>query len=1454
MYSKNKKHFTISIHRFQLVLSILILQTYFLSFTTQGQTIDTTNIINPSLSTSHMVYAEVVYHDLDASGTFDGSFCLSPIPISAFADYSVSVAFYADGLQVRNGAIGFVKTNSIVPVSGETTKLWFNVDVASKTYKAWAKTESMDTKALIYDGNLAFRNTTVDNGLNRWSTFHYLEGDKVSVDTVIIDPIENFTDALLAELAISEGTLSPAFDPSIHEYTVELSEGTTSVSLISSANYNGATLTGDKNVNVSSGSGDATIVVTALDGESATSYHVSFTVVGNNALYLSGSNGPNSHVDISGLNLSSLPFTLEMWIKPEGTQNAYAGLFYQRGTSNAGLSYAADWQGANMLRLDYSGNIITPAIAPDVWHHVAIVVNASAKTIYVDGIEASSEAATLSDFDFSTGMLYLGWDAAVDDRVFKGLIDEVKIWSSAKTNTEMMLGASQIPDGTEDNLLAYYNFDDQASGVATDITGNKHGTITGGQYTTSFSRVDTDNDGFVDVLDNCPTIKNEDQQDFDKDGMGDVCDDDIDGDGIVNVEDNCVYTPNPDQTDIDEDGIGDICDPEIPAGLNFAYSFPGGNGNNSNIDISGLGLNTLPYTIELWFYAKGTQVYNAGLLFNRPGNFGFQYASNWQVPDQAVRFMATGGDSYGTPTLSESVATGQWHHLAVVVTNSSRTVYLDGNGKTEEGTFTANDFSAGKLYLGWDNGADNRALKGLMDEVRIWKVAKTGEELESNKLDVLSGEEDGLVAYYNFDDRNPSQATDSAGTHHGILNGGSYVMSSISDEMVYTGSNSNQRSKAVSVNTSNIVVVQLTVDCKNLLNPLHLSEINITNTGSIASTDLNAIKVYGTGNRTAFSVENEVASVDGQISTITSLACDVELISGTNHFWITYALNASSTTNGTLDATLDSIKLSGSSEGIFYPSVSNPDGEISVNTDGIYDIVTTEGFTSESGSNFVSFQQNAIMTRNGYQYIAYWNKAKHVCISRKKIPNGHWEEIELTNYTSPNDLADNHYTISFGICENDGTIHIAFDHHNNDLNYVISNGDLTNDPENALWSANSFSNKRNYLVNGTPIVENGTDLAGAITYPRFISKPDGDLLFECRTGWSGDGNSLLWDYSGTTHTWDYIGEYLHGRDYVGMPSGYTSKCGYINGLHYTPNGTRLHVSLVWRETPTASTNHDVYVAYSDDDGRTWFNTAGKRIGTTGDNQVDNLLNYDSEGFKILSINEQRGLINQEGQAVDSKGGIHILQSYMLDSQANTSDWAASRAKSHMRHIYMTNEGIWKSDVVAESYTDRGDIAVDKYDNIYVLGPDYRVYYALNSEAWATWHTLDIDHYGEAVSEGVIDRELLLNLHILSFAEAHSDMDGKIIVPYYNLADYNITGVKTISENNFSSMCFPNPFTAACTIDIRGDYEYKIISIDGKIVESGQGYDKTEIGTELTSGIYLLQTSAQPKNKIRLIKL
>lgn len=74
--------------------------------------------------------------------------------------------------------------------------------------------------------------------------------------------------------------------------------------------------------------------------------------------------------------------------------------------------------------------------------------------------------------------------------------------------------------------------------------------------------LDSDNDGLSDESDNCPNASNAYQEDADKDGLGNACDDDGDGDGVPNARDNCVLVENPRQSqdDADDDGTPSICD------------------------------------------------------------------------------------------------------------------------------------------------------------------------------------------------------------------------------------------------------------------------------------------------------------------------------------------------------------------------------------------------------------------------------------------------------------------------------------------------------------------------------------------------------------------------------------------------------------------------------------------------------------------------------------------------------------------------------------------------------------------------------------------------------------------------------------------------------------------------------------------------------------------------------
>lgn len=170
------------------------------------------------------------------------------------------------------------------------------------------------------------------------------------------------------------------------------------------------------------------------------------------------------------------------------------------------------------------------------------------------------------------------WGAAWDDVYVAGYR-----WDAAHPYPETPVGRIYHNDGTGWSQLAMPTED-----YALDVWGTGHDDV---WFTLRSGRllhlgpldVDTDNDGVLDVVDNCPTTANPDQADVDLDGVGDVCDSDDDNDGVLDDDDVCAATTIPDPTIptrrlgvnrwamVDDDAMFDTT-PSRGAGSNRSYS------------------------------------------------------------------------------------------------------------------------------------------------------------------------------------------------------------------------------------------------------------------------------------------------------------------------------------------------------------------------------------------------------------------------------------------------------------------------------------------------------------------------------------------------------------------------------------------------------------------------------------------------------------------------------------------------------------------------------------------------------------------------------------------------------------------------------------------------------------------------------------------------------------------
>jgi hypothetical protein len=339
--------------------------------------------------------------------------------------------------------------------------------------------------------------------------------------------------------------------------------------------------------------------------------------------------------------------------------------------------------------------------------------------------------------------------------------------------------------------------------------------------------------------------------------------------------------------------------------------------------------------------------------------------------------------------------------------------------------------------------------------------------------------------------------------------------------------------------------------------------------------------------------------------------------------------------------------------------------------------------------NGKSYQQDAVISYNGYQYLAYYDGDRQVCLGRRELPTGDWKVIRFKDYAFKSN--DGHNMFSMGVCPQDGTIHLSFDHHGNDLHYRVSLKDVASKPQAVEWDASLFGPVRSELESGKKVSH--------ITYPRFWQTPDGGLQFSYRSGGSGNGESMLVDYDGKAGTWSGTRQINSGQGVFDDGKGQSgSRNAYPNGYTYDRDGT-LHTTWVWREG-AGTANHDLMHAYSKDQGKTWISSDGQKI--------EGLACIDTPGITVAKISSAHGLPSMHGQAIDSRGGMHTVMLHCTDeslaavgSRPGAHRWGLATARRY-HHYWRDSAGKWQHTELPWVAGNRAKVFFDKQDNIYLI--------------------------------------------------------------------------------------------------------------------------------------------------------
>lgn len=118
-----------------------------------------------------------------------------------------------------------------------------------------------------------------------------------------------------------------------------------------------------------------------------------------------------------------------------------------------------------------------------------------------------------------------------------------------------------------------------------------------------------------------------------------------------------------------------------------------------------------------------------------------------------------------------------WHHIAGVYDGTNMIIYVDGTPlKTEPKTIQIGYGPDVDLFIGNADIYKNRGFEGVIDEVKVWKAARTADQiLLSVDYELCPEDTVGLVAYYKFEDGDGQVLTDETGNNHGVLGDTSIV-------------------------------------------------------------------------------------------------------------------------------------------------------------------------------------------------------------------------------------------------------------------------------------------------------------------------------------------------------------------------------------------------------------------------------------------------------------------------------------------------------------------------------------------------------------------------------------------------------------------------------------------------------------------------------------------------------
>ena len=176
-------------------------------------------------------------------------------------------------------------------------------------------------------------------------------------------------------------------------------------------------------------------------------------------------------------------------------------------------------------------------------------------------------------------------------------------------------------------------------------------------------------------------------------------------------------------------------------------------------------------TVEMWIRPLSLKKGNRGLIQgtqNQLGQEGARLDNGWVLMFDVQHFWAlqvfTDETGSGIGVWAD-IEEDHWQHLAAVYDGSHVTLYHNGkkSGRREHTGGEVSDYT--KILIGtWaPRFKDGGCFHGLIDEVRIWNLSRSEEEIASTMGSKLAAGTEGLIGYWDFDSGKGQTAYGKAG-------------------------------------------------------------------------------------------------------------------------------------------------------------------------------------------------------------------------------------------------------------------------------------------------------------------------------------------------------------------------------------------------------------------------------------------------------------------------------------------------------------------------------------------------------------------------------------------------------------------------------------------------------------------------------------------------------------------